>query len=520
MSNNPKRPGLLRSGLIFSVFTLLSRVMGFVRDVVIANIFGASAASDAFFVAFKIPNFFRRLFAEGAFSQAFVPIFGEYQTQEDRTKLRLLVARTAGTLGGVLCLLSIVFMLAAPLVISVFAPGFIGDPSRFDLASDMLRITFPYLLLISLTALASGVLNSFDRFGVTAFTPVLLNISMLVAAIYCTQFFDPPILALAWGVFVAGVVQLLFQLPFLAKLELLSWPRWGWRDTGVQKIISLMVPALFGAAVVQVNLLVDTIIASFMRPGSVTWLYYGDRLVEFPLGIFGVALGSIILPRLSRQHASQSMDSFATTLAWALKLAWLIALPATVGLIMLAEPIVISLFQHGQFSAEDATMSAWALIAYSIGLPAFILLKVLAPGFYARQDTRTPVKIGMYAIAANIVCSLVLAIPLFLAGFHAAHAALAFGTSLAAWLQAGLLWRGLRKQGIHQPHADARTWLLKVLTASTIMGVVLWLVMSKQWQTLSILERGVGLLFTISIGAAAFTITLFALGVRPRHLRH
>ena len=361
--------------------TLLSRVFGLIRDITLATVFGVSGGTDAFLVAFKIPNFMRRLFAEGAFSQAFVPVFSEYKEKHSCEALRDLVDHVAGSLGTVLLLIATLGSIAAPLLVYLFAPGFTGDTERFDLTADMLRITFPYLFFISLVAFCGGILNSYNKFAVPAFTPIILNLCMISAALWLSPLFEQPIMALAWGVAVAGVLQLLLQFPWLLKLKLLPVPRIKRHHEGVSKILRLMLPAVIGSSVMQINLILDTIIASFLAAGSVTWLYYSDRMLEFPLGVLGIAIATVILPALSQQHANESRESFNQTLDWALKLVMLIALPAGIGLLLLAGPILATLFQHGDFSANDSYMASLSLMAYILGLPAFILIKVLAPGF-------------------------------------------------------------------------------------------------------------------------------------------
>ena len=401
--------------------TMLSRVLGLVRDMVIARYFGAGAGADAFFVAFKIPNFLRRLFAEGAFAQAFVPVLSSYRQQESITEVRRLVNAVAGVLGLVLLGVTAVAMLGAPLLTAVFAPGFLDDDLKFGLASDMLRITFPYLLLVSLTAFAGSILNSYDRFAVPAFTPVLLNLAMISAAIFLSPLMEMPVIALAWGVFIAGALQLFFQLPFLMQLGLMPRPKVDYRHEGVSRIMKLMVPALFGVSVSQINLLLDTVLASFLQTGSVSWLYYSDRLSELPLGVFGIAIATVILPSLSRKHAAESAGQFAATLDWAVRAVLLIGLPAALALALLAEPLIATLFHYGEVTDRDVTMAAQSLRAYSAGLLAFMLIKVLAPGYFARQDTKTPVKIGIIAMVANMAFNLALIFPL-------AHAGLALAT--------------------------------------------------------------------------------------------
>lgn len=508
-----KQRGLLRSTGVVSAFTLMSRVLGLVRDVVVAHLFGAGGGADAFFVAFKIPNFFRRLFAEGAFSQAFVPVLSEYRTQRDWVEVRLLISYTSGSLGGVLMLMTLICVLFAPAVTYLFAPGFHAMPEKFDLAADMLRLTFPYLLLISLTAFLGSILNSYGRFAVPAFTPVILNIVLIGFALTLSPMMDPPIMALAWGVLAAGAVQFIFQMPFIKQVNLLTRPRWGWSDPGVKRIMKLMVPALFGVSVAQINLLLDTVLASFLVDGSISWLYYSDRLMELPLGVFGIAIATVILPNLSRKHSTQSSKSFSQTLDWAVRMVLLVGVPASLALILLSEPLLVTLFQYGEFSATDVDRASMSLKAYSLGLLAFMLIKVLAPGYFARQDTKTPVKVGIKALVANMVMNLALIIPL-------AHVGLALATSLSAALNAGLLYLGLRKEKVYQPQSGWWWYLGRLVVASVVMtGVILWwqkdlsLWLGWQWQW-----RVWELTQVVVLGLVSYLGTLMILGMRPKDL--
>ncbi|MGB1271199.1 MAG: murein biosynthesis integral membrane protein MurJ, partial [Endozoicomonas sp.] len=481
----PERtPGLLRSSLVVGMMTMLSRVLGLARDVVVAGYFGSSAAADAFFVAFKIPNFLRRLFAEGAFSQAFVPVLSEYRTQKSFDQVRELVSRVSGTLAGLLLLVTVVGVLASPIVIRLFAPGFMNEPEKLALAGEMLRITFPYLLLISLTALAGAILNSYGRFAVPAFTPVLLNLSLIGATVLLTPYFDQPVMALAWGVAIAGVSQLLLQLPFLLQIRLLPSPKWGMKHEGARRIMVLMVPALFGVSVSQINLLLDTVLASFLETGSVSWLYYSDRLSELPLGVFGIAIATVILPSLSRKHAQDSREYFSRTLDWAIRLVLLIGVPAAVALFILAGPLIATLFDYGEMQDRDVLMSALSLKAYSIGLIAFMLIKVLAPGYFARQDTRTPVKIAIKAMVANMVFNLMLV-------FSLQHAGLALATTMSAFMNAGLLYLGLRKTNVYRPAPGWLAYLIRLGLANGVMALTLfWLVADMEhWLDWTLLQR-------------------------------
>ncbi len=511
---------LLKSTATVGGMTLLSRILGLLRDIVLANVFGAGAGTDAFFVAFKIPNFLRRLFAEGSFSQAFVPILTEVKTRRSPDAVRLLVGDVSGVLGTTLLLVTLVALLGASGLVALFAPGFLADPHKFALTREMLRVTFPYLLLIALTALSGGILNTYGRFAVPAFTPVWLNVCLIAAAWWGSRFFEPHITALAWGVLLAGVVQLAFQLPFLARLGLLTWPRWGWHDPDVKRIMKLMMPAIFGSSVTQINLLLDTIIASFLVSGSVSWLYYSDRLVQFPLGVFGVALSTVILPSLSQKHAEADPEAFSRTLDWALRVVALVGAAATVGLIMVAGPLLSALFEHGRFDQHDVRMSALSLMAFSVGLPGFILVKVLAPGFYARQDTKTPVRIGVYAMVTNMLLNLLFVVPMALAGWQGPHAGLALATSLAACLNAGLLFRALRRDGVYQAQPGWGRFLAQVALAAAVMAAVLWWGLGDldSWFAMHRLERLARLLLWIPLGGVVYFAVLMAVGVKPRRL--
>lgn len=510
----PKAPGLLRSSGVVGSMTMLSRVLGLVRDMVFARYFGAGAGADAFFVAFKIPNFLRRLFAEGAFAQAFVPVLSSYRQNRSLSEVHQLVNAVAGTLGLVLLGVTLIAVLGAPVLTTVFAPGFTDDPEKFGLASDMLRITFPYLLLISLTAFAGAILNSYDRFAVPAFTPVLLNLVMIGAAIFLSPLMDTPVMALAWGVFIAGAIQLFFQLPFLMRLGLMPRPKVDYRHEGVSRVLKLMAPALFGVSVSQINLLLDTVLASFLQTGSVSWLYYSDRLSELPLGVFGVAIGTVILPNLSRKHAAERPEHFAATVDWAIRAVLLIGVPAALALVLLAEPLIATLFHYGEVTDRDVIMSAQSLRAYSVGLLAFMLIKVLAPGFFARQDTRTPVKIGVIAMVANMVFNLALVFPL-------AHAGLALATSLSAWLNAALLWRGLRREGAWKVQPRWVRFLAQLGLANVALGAVILLlnVPVETWFGLSGLQRASKMGLLVACGVAAYFVVLALVGVRVRHFR-
>ncbi len=511
----------MRNTTIVGSLTLLSRVTGVLRDMVYSQAFGASAFMDAFLVAFKIPNFLRRLTAEGAFSQAFVPVISEYRIHRDHAEVRALTAGVAGVFGMILFAITLVGVIAAPVLAYVFAPGFHEDGARFDRTVEMLRFTFPYMFFISLVALGSGVLHSYGRFAVPAINQTLLNVVMIVAAGVVAPNFSNPGLVLAMGVFVAGVVQLVAQFPALHKLGLPPKPRFDLAHEGVRRIARLMLPGIFGSSVAQVSLLLDSIIASFLMVGSISWLYYADRLVEFPMGVFAIALATVILPGLSSHHANQSADKFSTTLDWALRLTITIATPAAVGLLMLAGPLIATIFGYRAFGANDVLMCGYALMAYSLGLIGFSLVKVLAPGYFARQDTRTPVKVGIIALSVNMAFNLGVVVPAYLAGFAVPHALLALSTGMSALLNATLLYRGLRRQGVYAPTPLLKRLLPQVLVASIAMAGFLWWASGDwlRWTAWGALERMTQLALCIAGGAFIYFAALWIAGARPRDLK-
>lgn len=504
---------LFKSTAVISAMTMISRVFGFIRDMVTATIFGAGAGFDAFAVAFKIPNFMRRLFAEGSFAQAFVPVLSEYQKQKSHEEVKRFVSAMSGTLGLALIGVTIIGVIGAPWIVRLFAPGFDTDGPRFDLAVTMLRITFPYLLFISLTAFAGAVLNTYSRFWVAALTPVFLNLTMIASALWLSPRMATPIIGLAWGVFIAGIVQLLFQWPFLKGLKLFVRPRVRFRDSGVMKVLKLMVPALFGVSVSQINLLLDTLFASLLAVGSVSWLYYSDRLMEFPLGVFGVAISTVILPNLSRHHASQSPEEFSSTLDWALRCVLLVGLPAAVVLAVIAGPLLSTLFQYGRFDAFAVQMARQSLMMFAIGIAPFMLIKILASGFYAKQNMRTPVRIGILAMIANMVLNAILIWPL-------KHAGIALATSLASLVNAGCLYYYLRKMAFYVPSQGWLFFLLRLLFANSLLALWLWFGAGalSEWLTQTAWWRCTHLLFLLVSAVMVYFAGLWVIGIRPRHV--
>lgn len=500
---------LLKAMATVSSMTLLSRILGFVRDTVIARAFGAGLLTDAFFVAFKIPNLLRRLFGEGAFSQAFVPILSEYKNKQDHETTRTLIDHVATFLGLALFVVTLIGVIAAPLVIYVSAPGFTGSPGKMAITVDLLRVTFPYIFFISLVALAGGVLNTFNKFSVPAFTPVLLNVSMIIFVLWLAPYFDPPVMALAWGVFFGGILQLAFQVPFLLRLKVMPRFKINYRDPGVRRILILMGPAIFGVSISQISLLINTIFASFLVNGSVSWLYYADRLMEFPTAMLGVALGTILLPSLSKYYSSDSNEEFSKLLDWGLRLTLLLTLPAAAGLAMLAVPLIATLFFYGKFEVLDVWMTREALVAYSIGLLGLIMVKILAPGFYARQNIKTPVKIALVTLIATQIMNLVFIIPF-------RHAGLALAIGLGACLNAGLLYWQLRRKNIFIPQTGWWKFLIKVLIAVSVMVLCLWLAGStnQSWLIYPASTRILHLSGLLLLGASSYFVTLWVLGLR------
>ena len=500
---------LLKALATVSSMTLVSRVLGFVRDTVIARAFGAGLATDAFFVAFKIPNLLRRLFAEGAFAQAFVPILAEYKNRRGEADTRLLVDHVAGLLALALFVVSVLGVLAAPFIVQLSAPGFAADVQKFELTTALLRVTFPYIFFISLVSLAGGILNTYSRFSVPALTPALLNISFIVFALWLAPYFDPPVQALAWAVFCGGVLQLAFQVPHLWRLGLLPRFRLDFGDEGVWRVVRQMGPAVFGVSISQISLLINIIFASFLVSGSVSWLYYADRLMEFPTGLLGVALGTVLLPSLAKHHADAAPDEYARLLDWGLRLTLMLALPAAVALAILAVPLITTLFQYGEFSAHDVQMTRQALVAYSVGLLGLILVKVLAPGFYARQNIRTPVKIALLALAATQAMNFAFVVPL-------QHAGLALAIGLGACLNAGLLYRQLRVHGIYTPQPGWRAFLSRIAVAIAVMAACLWFSAGGDgaWLAAGAAVRVGWLVAVVLAGAGGYFLTLWLLGFR------
>lgn len=510
---------LWRSTVIVSAMTMLSRILGLVRDVVLLNVFGAGKDFDTFVVAFRIPNFFRRLFAEGAFSQAFIPVLTEYKTSRTHAEVQILISRVFGCLLTAMTLLTFVAMVAAPAIIYLYAPGFHNNSEKFDLAVDMFRLTIPYLMFMSLTAFASSILNSYGSFASPAFSPVLLNVAMIAGAWWLTPYMAEPIMALGWAVVAAGILQLAIQIPELWKKNLLIPPKVDFKHEGVDRILKLMLPALFGVSVTQINLLLNTIWASFMQDGSVSWLYSAERMTELPLGLIGVAIGTVILPSLSARHAEQDQVKFKSMIDWAARIIMLVGIPASIALFMLSTPIIQALFQRGEFTVEDTHMTALALQCMSAGVISFMLIKVFAPGFYAQQDTKTPVRVGLMAVAANAILN-VMFIGLFkLIDWHAEHMALALASSGSALVNAGMLYFYLHKRNIYRFGTHWKKLAVQFTIANLTMIAALWYALTWYQGDISQWLRIAEVVGLCVVGVVAYAVGLLATGFRPRHLR-
>ncbi|QMT31903.1 murein biosynthesis integral membrane protein MurJ [Alysiella filiformis] len=499
-----------------SSMTMISRVLGFVRDAIVARIFGAGMAMDAFVVAFRLPNLLRRIFAEGAFSQAFVPMLADFKRNQSPDETRHFVQNVAGVLSLALLAVTIVGVIAAPIVIWLTASGFAQQGGeRFDLAVDLLRVVFPYILLISLSSFVGSILNTYGQFSIPAFTPVLLNVSFIVFAVWFVPYFNPPIMALGWAVLIGGVLQLAFQLPWLYKLGFLRLPKLNWRDSAVQRVMKQMVPSIIGSSVAQISLVINTIFASFLVSGSVSWMYYADRLMELPSGVIGAALGTILLPSLSKHAAGEDVAEFSALLDWGLRLCMLLILPAAVGLAVLGFPLVATLFMYQQFGLHDAQMTQYALMAYSVGLPAMILVKILAPAFYAQKNVKTPMKVAMISLASTQIFNLLLV-------WHLKHVGLALAIGLGACVNAALLFVILRTRKMYVPQTGWRTFMLKIGTALLAMTLILWAVQTfvpLQWDNVGGGHRVLQLGLLIVLAMVVYFCLLGAMGMRPRDFK-
>lgn len=497
--------------------TMVSRILGFIRDALIARVFGAGAATDAFFVAFKLPNLLRRIFAEGAFSQAFVPVLAEYRQNRSPEATREFVRHVAGMLTLALFLVTAAGILAAPWIINLTAFGWYqaGETDKLQMSAELLRVVFPYILFISLSSFVGSILNTCHQFGIPAFTPTLLNVSFIGFSLFAVPYFDPPVMALAWAVFVGGVLQLAFQLPWLWKQGFLVRPKLDFRDAAVNRVIRQMGPALIGVSVAQISLVINTVFASYLQTGSVTWMYYADRLMELPSGVLGVALGTILLPTLSKHAAGSDNERFSALLDWGLRLTMLLALPAALGLAVLSFPLLATLFMSAKFTLHDVQMTQQALIAYSVSLIGMIAVKILAPGFYSHQDVKTPMKVAVFTLVCTQLMNLLFIGPL-------QHAGLALSIGLGACLNAVLLYVLLRRKGRYLPGRGWGTFLLKLAVALSVMGGGLAAALHYlplEWVHVHGIRKAGQLCALIVLGMVLYFAALAALGFRVRDFK-
>ncbi|MEO7580356.1 MAG: murein biosynthesis integral membrane protein MurJ [Massilia sp.] len=505
---------LLKTLAAISSMTMLSRVTGLLRESLFARAFGASAYSDAFIVAFRIPNLLRRLFAEGAFSQAFVPILSEYKTQHGDVATKNLVDHVATALLWATVLVSIAGIIGSPILVYLIAGGLDKTPDAFDASIWMTRLMFPYIACMSFVALAGGVLNTWRQFKIPAFTPVLLNVSFILCSLFLVRYLERPIYAMAIAVFIGGLLQVAIQIPALMKIGMLPHlsinPVTGLRDAGVRRMLRKMGPAVFAVSAAQISLMINTNIASRLAAGSVSALSYADRLMEFPTAMLGVALGTILLPSLSKANAEGDTAEYSALLNWGLRLTFLLSLPAAVGLAALAEPLIATLFNYGQFNAAAVASSTAPLMAYSAGLIGIILVKTLAPAFYARQDIRTPVKIALGVLVATQLMNW-LFVPFM------AVSGLALSIGLGACINAAFLYRGLRERGIYVPQAGWGGFFARLLAAVSVMGALAWWCARQlPWAAMHAHPwlRAGALFGIIAVSVTAYFAVLFALGFR------
>ena len=502
-----------------SGMTMVSRVTGLVREILFARAFGASAYTDAFNIAFRIPNLLRRLFAEGAFSQAFVPILAEYKNQKGEESTKNLVDHAATVLMWAMLLTCILGILGAPLIIYAIATGLKTDPAAFDASVWMTRLMFPYIGFMAFVALSGGILNTWREFKIPALTPVLLNLSFIIAVLIVAPRLEQPIYAMAFAVLFGGLLQVAIQIPALIKIGMLPRlslaPLRALNDPGVRKILSKMGPAVFAVSAAQISLMINTNIASHLQSGSVSWLSYADRLMEFPTALLGVALGTILLPSLSKANFDGDMTEYSALLDWGLRLTFLLALPCAVGLATLSEPLTATLFHYGKFDANSVTMTAKALIAYGVGLIGLILVKILAPGFYAQQNIKTPVKIAVGVLIATQLMNL-LFVPRF------AHAGLALSIGLGACINAGLLYWGLRHRGLYTALPGWSMFFIRLTGALSLMGgVALWIAGNFDWVALGAvpLQRVFALMVVMAACGITYFGALLVMGFRFRDFK-
>lgn len=492
--------------------TLVSRILGFVRDMLIAAFFGADWITDAFFVAFKVPNFFRRLFTEGAVSHACLPLIEECKNQGGNLAVRRFIGNVSVSLAAALLLFGLVVALLSPLLIAILAPGFAWQSPPHHLATHLLQLCAPYFMLITLVSVFACLLNAYGQYAIPALIPAVLNVVMIMAVIWLSPGLDEPIAALAWAVPAAGLVQLLALMAWLNHLGLLPKIRMKFKCPAISRFYKNLLPSIFSVSITQLNLLLDTLVASMLTAGSVSWLYYSDRLVEFPLGILGITFSTVILPRLAKSYVSGDHVDFSSALDWGLRCVLLVGMPATLGILILAEPMLSTLFQYDEFSARDVEMAGQSLRGYAVGLLGYLLVKVLIPGFTAREDFKTPARFGVYAMWVSLSLN-VLAWPF-------AHAGLALATSLGALANAGLLLKALLKLRVYQPAPGWWLYFVRVIASNLAMSIALCAAVTPDlWLQQSASARAVNLLVVVVLGIGVYFLTLACVGLRPSHLK-
>ena len=507
---------MLASSGIVSFWTFISRILGLARDIVFTSLLGAGVALDTYVVITKIPNVFRRIFAEGAFNQAFVPVLSEYKENKTEGEVKNLINNVFGMLSSLILIITIIIVFFAPFFILFFAPGFYVEPIKRELATDILRITFPYLFFVSLVALSGSIMNTFGKFSIPALTPVFYNLILVCFALWIAPLYELPVYAIAWGMFSAGVLQLFIQVYPLIKLNLLPRFSLDLNHPGVRKILYLMIPGVIAGGVSQLNMLVDTILASFLPTGSPTWLYVSDRLMQLPLGIFAIAIGTVLLPRLSSLHQSEDTREFSKTMDWSIRLVVLISVPSIIGLVLLSQPIILTLFERGEFMSHDTFKSSLSLIALALGLMAFMLIKVLTPGFFARQNPKTPVKVALASMLLNVFLAWILA---FYFGLN--HVGLAIASSISAYFTITILLFILLKNKIYKLERGWVIFLSRIGVSSLVMTSVVYFLNFDivHWRGLDQIDRFINLFGILIFSAFSYFGSLWLLGLRLIHLK-
>ena len=507
---------MLASSGIVSFWTFISRILGLARDIVFTSLLGAGVALDTYVVITKIPNVFRRIFAEGAFNQAFVPVLSEYKENKTEGEVKNLINNVFGMLSSLILIITIIIVFFAPFFILFFAPGFYVEPIKRELATDILRITFPYLFFVSLVALSGSIMNTFGKFSIPALTPVFYNLILVCFALWIAPLYELPVYAIAWGMFSAGVLQLFIQVYPLIKLNLLPRFSLDLNHPGVRKILYLMIPGVIAGGVSQLNMLVDTILASFLPTGSPTWLYVSDRLMQLPLGIFAIAIGTVLLPRLSSLHQSEDTNEFSKTMDWSIRLVVLISVPSIIGLVLLSQPIILTLFERGEFMSHDTFKSSLSLIALALGLIAFMLIKVLTPGFFARQNPKTPVKVALASMLLNVFLAWILA---FYFGLN--HVGLAIASSISAYFTITILLFILLKNKIYKLERGWVIFLSRIVASSLVMTSVVYFLNFDivHWRGLDQIDRFINLFGILIFSAFSYFGSLWLLGLRLIHLK-